>query len=263
MTGVVELLAAAGESAPVQRVRNYHLTGRAASPSPRDFLTAMERSAGDLCLRWTGPAGDRLVRYADPGWECAEYDRVRDREASSTLGGDRLRAWLRERGPELVAYEAVRGAFEESGPVPSPTSARDPDSPSRPDSHADAPIATDGGPATDDPIRVERYRDLLADSDLDRRDAEALAGALPAGPNRVVFRLPLVLAEETVLESVAGSDRVFVAEPVPERETRTARYLRQGAKGCLVPEREARWYDLAEGATVDRDEFGQGATGST
>ena len=261
MTGVVELLAAAGESAPVQRVRNYHLTDRAASSSPRDFLTAMERSAGDLCLRWTGPAGDRLVRYADPGWECAEYDRVRGREASSSLDCDRLCAWLRERGPELVAYEAVRGAFEESGPVPSPTSARDPDSPSRPDSPTNAPIATDGGPATDDPIRVERYRGRLADPD--RRDAEALAGALPAGPNRVVFRLPLVLAEETVLESVAGSDRVFVAEPVPERETRTARYLRQGVKGCLVPEREAGWYDLAEGATVDRDESGQGATGST
>jgi hypothetical protein len=262
MTGVVELLAAAGESPPVQRVRNYHLTDRAASPRPRDFLIAMRRSAGGLCLRWTGPAGDRFVRYADPEWEYTEYDSVRNRKAANILESDRLRAWLREDRPELVACEAVRGAFEDSRPVPS-----------RARSSPEASVVTDGGPATgddpsgdhlaDEPIRVERYLDLLADPELDRRDADALAEVLPTGSGEVVFRLPLVLAEETVLESVAGSDRVFVAEPVAERETRQAQYLRQGARGCLVPEREVKFYELAEGTTVDRDESGRGATGST
>lgn len=46
MTGVAQLLTAAGESAPVQRVRNYY---RTASPRPRNFLTAMGR-AEDLSL---------------------------------------------------------------------------------------------------------------------------------------------------------------------------------------------------------------------
>ncbi|WP_135826567.1 hypothetical protein [Halorussus ruber] len=245
MTGVVESLASAGESAPVQRVRNYHLTDRAASPRPRDFLTAMRR-ASDLCLRWAGPAGNRFVRFADPGWECAEYDGVRGRKAVNELDVDRLREWLRESPPELVTYEEVRGAFEDAPVSASP----------------EASVATDGGPGPDEPILVERYLDLLADPELDRRDADALADALPAGPEEVVVRLPLALAEETPLESVAGSDRVFVAESVADRGTERARYLRQGPRGALVPRHETRRYELAEDATVDRDESGPGATGS-
>ncbi|WP_276300437.1 hypothetical protein [Halorussus lipolyticus] len=248
MTGVAQLLAAGGESAPVQRVRNYYLTDRTASPRPRDFLTAMRR-ADDLCLRWTGPAGNRFVRKVDAGWECAEYDRVCGRKAVTDLDADRLREWLRERPPELVAYHEVQSAFEETGP---------------PGDTLPASVATDGGPRPDEPVRVESYLELLGDPGLGRPDADALADALPAGPGRVVVSLPLALAEEVPLESVAGSDRVFTAEAVADRETEQARYLRQDARGCLVPKREARYYELAEGASVDSDcsESGSEAAGS-
>ncbi|UPV73288.1 hypothetical protein M0R89_12110 [Halorussus limi] len=111
----------------------------------------------------------------------------------------------------------------------------------------------DGGATTVERIRVERYADLLADPGLDRRDADALAAALPAGPREVAFRLPLVVAEEAILESVAGSDRVFVAEAVPERETEQAHYVRQDRRGCWVPKATATVYELAYGAVLDPD----------
>lgn len=82
MTAVAELLASAGESAPMQRVRNYHLTDRAARPRVRDFLTAMRRTGGAVCVRWTGPPGDRLVRYVGD-------DASTDGTGSGGIGSDR------------------------------------------------------------------------------------------------------------------------------------------------------------------------------
>jgi hypothetical protein len=262
MTGVAELLAAAEASAPVQRVRNYHRTDREASPRPRDFLTAMKRTDGDVCVRWAGPPGDCVVRYADPGWECAKHNRFRGRSSVETLDAERVRAWLRRSNPELVPHEAVSDAFDEGcagsaanhartgtaladGGEDRDARRRDPDVRGR--TSDETRCAADGS----NRVRVERSADLLADTELDRFEAQALAAALPAGPVEVVFRLPLVLAEESVLESVAGSDCVFVAEVVPERETECAYYVRQDHRGCWVPKGEATFYELADGVTLD------------
>ena len=246
MTGVAELLATAGASAPVQRVRNYHLTDREASPRPRDFLTAMKRTDGDVCVRWAGPPGDCVVRYADPGWKCAKHNRFRGRSSVETIDAERVRAWLRRSNPELVAHESIRDAFDEGCRAPG---------------HARTGTAladggespqTGGRPAdATNHVRIERHADLLGETDLDRFEAQALAAALPARPGEVVFRLPLVLAEESVLESVAGSDCVFVAEVVPQRETECAYYARQDHRGCWVPKGEATFYELADGVTLD------------
>lgn len=252
MTEVAELLASVAETAPVQRVRNYYLTDREARPHPQDFLTAMKRTDGALCVRWTEPPavsasdsrivpaesgteGDRFVRYDDPGWECAKLDRFRERTTVEALDADRLRAWFRERRPELVAYADVRGWFETS-----PDAERGPS--------ADPRAATDGGPVTGATVTVGQYADLLDDPTLDRADADALSAALPTPAGAIAVWLPLVLAEEAVLESTAGSDRVFVAEVVPERETDCAYYVRQDCRGCWVPKGEARVYELADGA---------------
>lgn len=259
MTGIAELLATAGESAPLQRVRNYYLTDREASPRPRDFLTAMKRSDGAVCVRWAGPPGDCVVRHADPGWECAKHNRFRGRTTVETLDAERVRAWLRRSDPELVAHGAVRAAFEE--PCTSPRRARsgtaladggqDPEATRRGPEASKDPEATSQGPKTVNHVRIERYADVVADTELDRFEAQALAAALPAGPGEVVFQLPLVLAEESVLESVAGSDCVFVAEPVPDRETECAYYVRQDRRGCWVPKAEVTTYELADGVVLD------------
>lgn len=239
MTGVVELLASAGESAPVQRVRNYHLSDRAASPRPRDFLTAMRRTGGAVCVRVADPSGVRFARFAgsdpdsDADWELAAPDSPRARATVEAVDAERVRRLLREGHPELVAREAVRTAFEAS------------------DSSAGA--VTDGGLRTEageEPVRVGGYADLLGDPALDRADAEALAGALPTAPGEVAFRLPRALAAEVVLRSVDGSDRVFVAERVPDRETVGSHYVRQGRRGCRVPKAEVRRYELADGASA-------------
>lgn len=102
-------------------------------------------------------------------------------------------------------------------------------------------------------IRVERDADLRADPSLDPCDADALAAALPTGPREVAFRLPLVVAEEAILESVAGSDRVFVAELAPERETEQAQYVRQDRRGCWVPKAVVTVYELAAEAVLSGD----------
>ena len=112
-------------------------------------------------------------------------------------------------------------------------------------------VADPAGVAAGRPVLVEEDADLRDDPALDRGDAEALATALPAGPEEVVFRLPLVLGAETVLEPVAGSDRVFVAEAVPDRATDRAVYVRQDRRGCWVPRAETTVYELADGATLD------------
>ncbi|MFC4449240.1 hypothetical protein [Halorussus aquaticus] len=236
MTGVVELLASVGSSAPIQRVRNYHLTRREARPRAHDFLTAMRRTDGGVCARWAGPPGDCFVRYTDPGWQRAEYNRFRGRRTVEPLDVERVREWFRNSRPELVAYDEVRDVFRES-----------------PDASVESGIgvSADGGCVSDERVRVARYADLLGDPTLDRRDADALAAALPAGPREIVFDLPGVLAEESVLESVAASDRVFVAEVVPERETERAYYVRQDRRGCWVPKGEATVYELADGAALD------------
>ncbi|WP_137283434.1 hypothetical protein [Halorussus salinisoli] len=240
MTGVAELLASAGASAPVQRVRNYYLTDREASPRTRDFLTAMKRTEGAVCVRWACPPGDCVVRYADPGWQCAEHDRLRGRTTVETADRAQVREWLRNSRPELVSYAEVRGSFEASPPNGDATSGT-------------GTVAADGGSVAGGTVSVEGYADLLADPALDRHDADALAAALPAAPREAVFRLPLVLAEESVLESVAGSDCVFAAEAVPERETDRAYYVRQDRRSCWVPKREACVYELAEGAVLNAE----------
>lgn len=260
MTGVAELLAAAGGSAPVQRVRNYYLTDREASPRPRDFLTAMKRSDGAVCVRWAGPPGDCFVRFADPGWECAKHNRFRGRATVETLDAERVRTWLRRSDPELVAYETVRGSFEER--CISPHRARSGTALADGGQDPDAGGGDAGGrdsdgegerPETRNHVRVERYADVLADPELDQFEAQALAAALPSPPGEVVFRLPLVLAEESVLESIPGSDRVFVAEPVPRRETECAYYVRQDHRGCWIPKAEVTTYELADGVVLDVD----------
>ncbi|WP_435179717.1 hypothetical protein [Halorussus sp. AFM4] len=111
------------------------------------------------------------------------------------------------------------------------------------------------------PVRVEGVDDLRGDPALDRADADALASALPAGPEKVVFRLPRVLAEQTALEPVAGSDRVFVAEPVPDRAADGAFYARQDRRGSWIPRAEATAYELAEGATLDARRVGSAGSG--
>ncbi|WP_162224602.1 hypothetical protein [Halorussus amylolyticus] len=252
-TGVVELLADAPSGAPVQRVRNYHLTNREAVPRPADFLTAMEHTGGALCVRWAGPPGDCFVRYADPGWERTEHDRFRGRTRVERVEADRVRSWLRDSRPELVAYGDARGSFDASG---QPRARPDP----RPNESAatGAPGAADGGMATETVVRVRRPADLCADDALDAADAEAVAAALPTRPDRLAFWLPLALAEESVLVPTAGSDRVFVAEPVPDRDTDRARYVRQGRRGGWIPKTEARVYELAarapENAAEERRE---------
>lgn len=252
MTGVAELLATAGESAPLQRVRNYYLTDREASPRPRDFLTAMKRSDGAVCVRWAGPPGDCIVRHADPGWECAKHNRFRGRTTVETLDAERVRAWLRRSDPELVAHEAVKAAFEE--PCISPRRARSgtalADGGRESEAAKNANRAEQNARASNH-VRIESRTDVFGDPDLDRLDARALAAALPSPPGRVVFRLPLVLAEESVLESVPGSDCVFVAEPVPQRETECAYYVRQDRRGCWVPKGEVTTYELADGVVLD------------
>lgn len=240
MTRIGELLASVGGNAPVQRVRNYYLTDREASPRPRDFLTAMKRTEGEICVRWAGPPGDCFVRYADPGWECAKHNRLRGTKFVETLDAAEVREWLRDSDPELVVYPAVRGAFEGRcvGEVGATTRNRE--------------AVTDGGHPADatNRVRIEQYADLSDEPILDSHDADALAVALPAPPGRVVFRLPQVLAEESVHESIAGSDCVFVAEPVPERETECAYYVRQDRRGCWVTKAETTVYELADGAAI-------------
>ncbi|WP_135851679.1 hypothetical protein [Halorussus salinus] len=271
MTDIARLLASVPASAPVQRVRDYHLTDRAASPRPRDFLTAVRRTDGEVCLRWTDAAGERFVRWVGPDWECATFDRHRGRKRVETCEEGRVVALLGETRPELVAADEVPGAFAASAGTDAPpetTGVGDttPDvgetvfgvggSPSSPSA-----VATDGGSEPSDDgrtvtaerVRVERRTDLSADPDVNRREADALAAALPAGPREVVFRLPPVLAEETVLEPVAGSDRVFVAELVAERETDRAYYVRQERRACRVSKAATTIYELADGAVSDPD----------
>jgi hypothetical protein len=262
MTRVAELLADAGESAPLQRVRNFHLTDREASPRPRDFLTAMKRSDGAICVRWAGPPGDCVVRHGDPGWECAKHNRFRGRTTIETLDAERVRAWLRRSDPELVAHEAVRPAFEE--PCISPRRARSDtahtalaDGGRDPEATRDSEVVRENlgvesqNPEAANHVRVESHADVFGDPELDRLDARAIAAALPSAPGNVVFRLPLVLAEESVLESVPGSDCVFVAEPVPQRETECAHYVRQDRRGCWIPKGEVTTYELADGVVLD------------
>lgn len=220
---VAELLSAASDAAPVQRVRNYHLTDREAVPRPRDFLAAMRRTDGALCVRWTGPAGERVARYAGPGWELAERDRLRGRAAVESVDADRVRGLLRERWPELVARGEIRGAFAVG---------------------ESSALYTDGGTDAARTVRVRRRADLRADPVLDRRDAAAVTSALPAGPGRFVFRLPRELAAETVLTPTADSDRVFAAERVGDRETDRAYYARQGRRGGWIPKADARVYEV-------------------
>jgi len=254
--GVAELLASLPESAPIQRVRNYYLTDREARPRPRDFLTAMRRSDGALCLRWPGPPGDCVVRYApsgadsgsQPDWECVEHNRFVGRKSANRVTADRVREWIRDSPPELLARESLRGTFEDGCAS----------TPFTPDADGRAAIA-DGGrtgergrgrSAEIDRVRVERYADLRDDSELDARTADALAAALPAAPGEMVFVLPRVLAAESVLEPIPGSDRAFVGEVVSDRETDCAHYVRQDRRGCWVPKREATAYELVDGATV-------------
>ena len=253
MTGVAELLTAAGASAPVQRVRNYHLTDREASPRPQDFLTAMKRTDGKVCVQWPGPPGDCVVRYADRGWECAKHNRFRGRTSVETIVAERVRTWLRQSNPELVAHESVRDAFEEpcAGTDRAPTGTALTDGSGDPRGTKRDFEGEPSGPREPNRVRIERSADLLADADLNRFEAQALAAALPAGPGEVVFRLPLVLAEESVFQSVAGSDCVFVAEVVPQRETECAYYVQQDHRGCWVPKGEATVYELADGVTLD------------
>lgn len=272
MTGVAERLAATADaSAPIQRVRNYHLTDREASPRPRDFLTAMKRTDGAVCVRWPGPPGDCVVRYAAPNWECAKHNRFRGRTRVETIDADRVRSWLRQSNPELVAHERVRDTFEEGCSAPEQahtgTELADGTTPADDNLPTDGTALADGGEhpdegpeserrnadATPNHVLIEREADLVTETELHRVESQALAAALPAAPREVVFRLPLVLAEESVLESVPGSDRVFVGEVVPERETECAYYVRQARRGCWVPKGEATTYEVADGVTLDVD----------
>lgn len=262
MTEVQRLLASAPASAPVQRVRNYYLTDRAASPRPRDFLTAVRRTDGAVCLRWTDAAGERFVQQAGPEWECVTFDPHRGRTRVVTCEESRVLDLLEATRPELVAADEVSGAFAASAGTRAPpetVGVGDPASGGG-DSSPTA-VATDGGSepsddergSTADRVRVERRADLSADPDVTRCEANALAAALPTGPREVAFRLPRPLAEEIPLESVAGSDRVFVAELVPDRETERAYYVRQDRRGCRISTATATVYELADGAALDGD----------
>ncbi len=264
MTEIVRLLASVPASAPVQRVRDYHLTDRAASPRPRDFLTAVRKTDGAVCLRWTDAAGERFVRYAGPNWECAAFDRHRGRKRVETCEEARVVALLAEARPELVAADEVPGAFAASAGTHAPDAAGVGEPAPRVGDSSPTAVATDGGskPGDDEGtpaaerVRVERRADLSADSEVNRRDADTLAAALPTGPHEIAFRLPLVLAEETVLEPVAGTDRVFVADLVADRETERAYYVRQDRRGCRVSKAAATVYELADGAVSGPDHPG-------
>ena len=266
---VAALLVTVADAAPCQRVRNYYLSDGEASPQSQDFVTAMKRTDGDLCVRWVGASGERIVRY-DGDWMCAERERPDEKWTVAFTSSDRVRTWLRGADPDLLTYEDARDAFESE---PAATHGR-----------SEATRLTDGGEpegiegesrrtASDggersvasrtapnrrfgDGERGERDRpdsipvrreDLLADPAL-----AAAFGAADAADR--VFRLPLELAAETVLEAVEGSERVFVAAPVPERETDRAYYVRQGRASERLPKTETATYEAEDDALDFGDE---------
>ncbi|WP_435175714.1 hypothetical protein [Halorussus sp. AFM4] len=96
-------------------------------------------------------------------------------------------------------------------------------------------------------IPVEAYHDLVSDDHLNLEEADAIAGALNrvTGNDVDVLYLPAELAEEKVLEPEDGTESVFVARLVPERETQAAYYARQGLGGAWVPKAATRIYVAA------------------
>ncbi|MFC4549944.1 hypothetical protein, partial [Halorussus sp. GCM10023401] len=162
---VAALLASVAQGAPCQRVRTYYLTDGAAAPHLRDFATAMERTAGALCVRTqSAPAGERVVRYASDGdrgrdrsptggdWECATRENVSEEWSVESTSRERVLAWLeagvRSDGnvPDLLAYDDIRGAFEGGSDAPGRTApCGDRDSVGDASDATDAPTLTDGG----------------------------------------------------------------------------------------------------------------------
>lgn len=98
---------------------------------------------------------------------------------------------------------------------------------------------------------VSCYEDLLADDVLSRSEARVVARALQAaGDGEIVFWLPPMLAEETIVPAVEESDRIFVAERVPERSTKWAQYVRNGRAGAWIPRDTARVFERAPDASL-------------
>lgn len=242
MTSVTELLAAALDNPACQRVREYHLTKRETTPppKPKDFLTTLEHVGSELCVRQSDPAGESLIRHNELDWQCVEYDRVRGRKRVESVDAERVLEWLRGGTPELLAVAEIRGAFD---PETSESESL---------SDSDSVLASEENELqvedeNDDSrgTRVVRQTDLLSDPSLE-------SAFRTAGHDGQVFRLPLDLAEEVVLQSISGTDRLFVGKFVAERETPRAYYVRQGRAGCLVPKAATTRYELASPDDPDR-----------
>ncbi|PSQ48330.1 hypothetical protein BRD15_05585 [Halobacteriales archaeon SW_6_65_15] len=72
----------------------------------------------------------------------------------------------------------------------------------------------------------------------------------PTADNQLAFWLPQWLAGEKPIEPAGSSDHVFVAEPVPDRETEKAWYVRQGNAGVWIPKSVARVYHASADADI-------------
>lgn len=112
-------------------------------------------------------------------------------------------------------------------------------------------------------IPVATYAGLISDEHLKLQHADAIAVALDRvdGDIHVVY-LPKELAEQNSLEPEDGTDSVFVAELVSERETGDAYYARQGLSGAWVPKDATRIYVEADGADILVPDTGHETEGS-
>ena len=101
-------------------------------------------------------------------------------------------------------------------------------------------------------IPVEAYGDLIRDDHLDLGEADAIANALERTRAKGVdvLHLPQPLAEEKLLNPEDGTDCVFVAELLPERETGDAYYAKQGPGGSWLPKGATRIYVAADDADI-------------
>jgi hypothetical protein len=113
-------------------------------------------------------------------------------------------------------------------------------------------------------IPVEAYHDLVSDDDLDLREADAIASALDrtSGKGVDVLHLPRELAAEKILDPEEGTECVFVAELLPERETDDAYYAKQGACGNWLPKSTTRIYVQATDADIYVPDRSQETEGS-
>ena len=113
-------------------------------------------------------------------------------------------------------------------------------------------------------IPVEAYADLVSDDHLNLGEADTVAKALDRTRNKGVdvLYLPRELAEEKALDPEDGTDSVFVAGLLPERETDDAYYAKQGPSGVYLPKSETRVYIEASNADIYIPDSGHETEGS-